>query len=163
MKEISWDDEFTSEQELRRDNEILKEQLGISEKPFHTAINLTPYLENQFLRYIKEFEDMERGPKKEILSLFPGDFNFPSLASMSARELTTKLEEIKEILDENNIKFEFVENLPNEKIYEYFVNEELHTEIAFEFPDGMSYHINGCDGICSECFQREYCEHAQYT
>lgn len=158
MGKGGWDEDYISEQELKKDNEILKEQLGISEKPFHKAIQLTPYIEHQFLKYIKEFVDMDRGPKRELSTLFPPDFEFPPAESLSSADVAYKLAQIKSVLEAHNIRFEFGDSIPATLIYEYFLNEELHSEIALEFPEGVTYYINGCNGLCPECFQREYCE-----
>jgi len=163
MEDLGWNDDFYSDQELRTDNDLLKKQLGLSGNQFHENTDMSPYAENQFLRCIKEFDDMENGPKRELSSIFPVGFDFPDVNTMSQGELSQIIEDIEEILAEHNIYMEFTEELPLELIYEYFVNHELHSEIALEFPDGVKYHINGCDGYCRSCFQREYCKTGQQS
>lgn len=94
-----------------------------------------------------------------IRSLFPEDYTFPPDTTMDSRELSRKLEEIRQILAARNIEFGFIGDLPDRVIYRYIVNECIvHDAIAPSAAGGFSMVLDGCDGVCDSCFQKAYCE-----
>jgi len=94
-----------------------------------------------------------------IRSLFPEDYTFPPDTTMDSRELSRKLEEIRQILAARNIEFGFIGDLPDRVIYRYIVNECIvHDAIAPSAADGFTMVLDGCDGVCDSCFQKVYCE-----
>ena len=79
---FKWDDEENSEAGLELDNELLKAKLSLSDESTFVSGDADPYIQNQFLRYIQAFEEMDRGPTRALITIFPEGFEFPSAASL---------------------------------------------------------------------------------
>ena len=152
------DNDAYSDAQIRQENEKLKKQLGIMMNSQYSVKEIDPRLENRFLRYIQDFEEMEKGPKKKIRTLFPNTFTFPPIESMNLEELKLKCNEICEILAQHDIILELQEACPDFLWYDFIINEVLDDLIPVRYPKGMRYHITGCDGYCPGCFQRVFCE-----
>jgi hypothetical protein len=155
-----WEEQFSKER-LKEENELLKEQLGDEGGVFFGSDHVTPEIENQFLRNIRDFEEADRLPKREIRSLFPDGFIFPEAEGMTRRELRAKLNQILLILEDHGIGLDLIGKVPDEVVYNHIIHEALNDEIPLELPEGFRYHIDGCDGYCPECFQRPYCENGK--
>lgn len=160
MNDLSeWDDGKNAEAGLELDNELLNKKLGLSEGTMFFSEDADPYLQNQFLRYIQAFEEMDRGPQRALITIFPEGFEFPPAASMDGVQIKEKLKAIKEVLEAYGIFLELAPALPDEQVYEYIIQEVIHQPIPLEFPEGFALHLDGCDGYCPGCFQRGFCEH----
>jgi hypothetical protein len=160
MNDLSeWDDEADSEASLELDNELLKAKLGLSDESTFISEDADPYLQNQFLRYIQAFEEMDKGPKRALITIFPEGFEFPPAAVLDGVQLKEKLRAIEEILEAHGIFLDLAPSLPDEVAYEYILKEVLHHSIPLEFPEGHALHFDGCDGYCPACFQRDFCDH----
>ncbi|MBW8017765.1 MAG: hypothetical protein FVQ82_16445 [Planctomycetes bacterium] len=124
-----------------------------------------PELYNQFLRNIMEYEAMvEEGTEDDrpLSYLFPDDFTFPPADKIDGRELDEKLAAIEEVFAANHIELGLVDGLPDELIYKYLTEEVLLEPAGFPIgPDCPSTCvIDGCDGDCPDCFQKDHCETA---
>jgi hypothetical protein len=152
-----WEEQFSKER-LKEENELLKKQLGVDKNTFFISDQVTPEIENQFLRNISDFEEADRLPKRTIRTLFPDGFELPSADSMTPRELNAKLNQILLILEDHGICLDLIGKVPDSVIYKFILQDALNDEIPLELPEGFRCHIDGCDGYCPECFQRPYCE-----
>jgi hypothetical protein len=152
------DDEPESEDSLRLDNELMRRRLQSLGALGYKFDRDDPKLENEFLKYVLEFEEMREGPHVSLQSIFPDDFEFPPAVSMTEAQLAAKLDAICEILATRDIVVEPVGNLPDPVLYEYVVNEIRTLQIPLESPEGLTFHLDGCDGNCPDCFQRDYCD-----
>ncbi|MBN1485683.1 MAG: hypothetical protein JXA37_13295 [Chloroflexia bacterium] len=147
--------------EIERENQALKRSIYELGGIFNEMPGDDPYVLNQFLRYVLDFERMEQGAKRPLRSIFSPEFVFPALERLPPAQLQLKLEEIERILWEHRIFIDLVEDLPLEQVYAYIVDHVLAEEIPVEFPEGLNLHFTGCSGCCSDCFQLAYCEVGQ--
>lgn len=154
-----WDDEEDSDASLELDNELLRQKLGLTNETAFFSEDADPYLQNQFLRHIEAFEETDQGPHRVLRTILPEDFTFPPVASMDRAQLKAKLRKIEEILGGHGISLDLAPQLPEAVAYEYIVNEILQESIPLEFPEGFTWHLDGCDGYCPGCFQRAFCDH----
>ena len=160
MNDLSeWDDEEESEASLELDNELLKQKLGLTNETTFFSEDADPYLQNQFLRYIEAFEEMDNGPHKPLRTIFPEGFEFPPATSLDKAQLKEKLMAIEEILKTHGMALDLAPSLPDEVAYAYVIDEILNRSIPLEFPEGHVLHFDGCDGYCPGCFQRDFCDH----
>jgi hypothetical protein len=156
---FEWDDGENSEAALEIDNELLMQQLGLSEGSIFKSEDASPYIQNQFLRHIQAFQEMEGGPQRVLSTIFPDGFEFPPVESLDRAQLKEKLRAIEEVLGEHRIFLDLAPSLPDKMVYEYIIKEVIHQPISLEFPKGFALHFDGCDGYCPGCFQRDFCEH----
>ena len=163
---IGWDEEDEADDipvpgsgdSLEIDNELLRAKLGLSEENSFRSKELTPWMENQFLRNIEAYHEADEGPKREIRDLFPDDFGFPPAASMDKVQVREKLRAIETVLGEHGIFLDLTASAPDAVVYEYFVTEVMYERAPLEMAEGFNYHIDGCSGYCPECFQKDFCE-----
>ena len=150
--------------ELERENRELEEELKLLGEPIEMEPAADPRMHNEFLKYILAFHGMERGPQVPMSSLFPDDYEFPPVDTLTAAELDTKLDDILRILFEHHIVVDYVEKLPDRLVYKHLVEEEFPEHmVAAENPTGMTMHLDGCTGGCPSCFQKDYCDSARET
>ena len=143
---------------LRLDNELLRRRLEALGAMGYEFDSDDPKLENQFLNYVLSFEEMHQGPQIPLRSIFPDDFEFPPASSMTDEQLAAKLDAITDILASRSIVIDTVGDLPDNLLYKYVLEEIDDLEIPLEMPEGTVHHLDGCDGSCPDCFQRDYCE-----
>lgn len=152
------DGEPESDDSIRLDNELMRRRLDALGAVGYRFEGQDPELEHEFLKHVLEFEEMQEGPHVPLQSIFPDDFELPPAASMTESQLTAKLDAICEILATRDIVVEPVGRLPDPVLYEYVVNEIRTLRIPLESPEGLTFHLDGCDGNCPDCFQRDYCD-----
>jgi hypothetical protein len=121
-----------------------------------------PNLKNAFLKNIIAFEEADKEPARPLRSLFPDDFEFPPVSSLSAGQIAGKLREIASVLSMNNIELSFANPLPDAVMYKYLAEECIpHETVSAAVEAGFTLNLDGCDGGCDSCFQKEYCETAK--
>ena len=111
-----------------------------------------------FLKHMLSFHEMEHGPKIEIRTLFPIDFQFPEAELLGDTDLEKKLDTILEVFIRHNICLGLAKECPDRLVYQYIVNEVLRDQTPITYPEGMRHVFDGCDGCCEDCFQQAYCE-----
>jgi len=74
---------------------------------------------------------------------------------MSDEEIEAELEKLYACLEGTHFSIDLNEGVPARFVYT-IVREVLNEE--FEFIVGGGWHIDGCSGVCPECFQRPWCE-----
>ncbi len=98
-------------------------------------------------------------PQIPMRSLFPADFRFPPVESMSEKQITRKVDKIEDILFAHNIHLGFCEKTPDKLIYKYLITEVIpKEEIDEKVFEGCFTTFNGCTGWCEGCFQKDYCD-----
>lgn len=148
--------------ELTLENQALESELAARGEPIEMKPGTDPKLHNEFLKHIIAFHDMDNGPRVPMRSLFPEDYRFPPVDSLSDAELEAKLDDILRILYEHHIVVDLTEKLPDRLTYQHLVKDVIpKDQVSAENPTGMTMHIDGCDGGCPECFQKDYCESAK--
>ena len=106
---------------LEIENELLKEQLGLSDFCSYFAEDMDPLSLNDFLRHMIFMENI--GPEKPIRSLFPPKTTFPPSEDMNEDDLVNTVKYLREILMDNGILLELSPNLPADITYKY-INEK---------------------------------------
>ena len=154
-KEPSWK---SDDSDLELENDILKNQLGISNSDLHKTEHTTPELENQFLRNMKAFHEMDDGPKQTVRDLFVEIQEFPPLDTLDPQELARILDIVDDTLNKHQLSLDLNPKLSDERIYAYFLTEILDEEIPLFMAEGIVTHFDGCGGNCPECFQADVCE-----
>ncbi|MBD3320832.1 MAG: hypothetical protein GF350_07040 [Chitinivibrionales bacterium] len=145
--------------DLELENKALELDLKLQGATFRVESDIDPELENSFLNYVKDFEELDKLPKVKLTSLFPPGFTFPPADELTREELENKLDDILDILEEHNIYLELANDVPDDVVYTYLAHDYILREDTF--PDnniGINHIISGCTGWCPDCFQREYCE-----
>jgi hypothetical protein len=157
-----WRSEEQKEIDLQIENQGLEEQITLKGGLMGTEEDIDPELHNQFLKNIIAFEEADELPQMPMRSLFPSDYEFPPGSSMSDEAVSRKLEEIEELLDRHNVAFGFANKLPDRVLYRYLVEECIpHETVTQATQAGFTWTLDGCDGCCEECFQKDYCPTAE--
>jgi hypothetical protein len=124
--------------------------------------DVDPHVHNEFLRGVKEWDELDKGPKRSLKSLFPDGYTFPPADQLTDEQLADKLDEIAEILDQHEVHIGLVGDVPDRLVYKYLVEDAIpNTETFAEDNTGFNLILDGCDGYCPECFQKEYCDTAK--
>jgi hypothetical protein len=114
---------------------------------------------NQFLRNILAFEAEQNGPRRLLADLFPPNVTFPPLENLGAKEVSEKLAFISEFLGGHGVFLSFREGVPDAAVYEHLINEIFpEYEVPLERTSGFNMHLDGCDGYCPTCFQKDFCD-----
>jgi hypothetical protein len=158
MHEEDWRSDEAREMDLRIENEGLREEISLKGGRFWKGEEVEPEVENGFLKSVMAFEEASEMPAVVVRSLFPEDFHFPPVSSMTPEQISRKLGEIEEILGRHNIAFGFANDLPPHLLYTHLVEDYIPNErVTAATGAGFTWNIDGCDGDCESCFQRDYC------
>jgi hypothetical protein len=133
---------FDPDDELKAENALLRLKLEMEHGmgPNHTE-NLNPELENQWLRYIYDFEKLSKEtPERKVYDLI-GRPAFKLVSQLSTEEIAPELEKLLELMFKNGIALDYADGYDDAVIYK-FITEELfdhktrHIEI-----EGMVSHF----------------------
>ena len=150
--------------DLELENESLELDIRLKGGEFFKSEDLEdhPKLYNEFLRNVLEYESLEEEyvDDRPLSCLFPDDFTFPPVDELESGRLEEKLTAIEEVLASNNIELALADKLPAKLVYKYLTEEVLLEPAGFPIgPDCPSICvIDGCEGYCPGCFQKDYCE-----
>jgi|GEM_PF-1489730 len=154
-----WKDEDRDNLDLELENQALELDLTLKRGFEFDETSADPKLQNKILKSYELYEDLDEQPKRPMRSLFPEECIFPSAVQLSRKELSEKLAYILEIFSYNNIDVALNRKLPDESLYTYLTTEVIPHEETFPAHDkGFTYVIDGCDGYCPDCFQKDYCD-----
>ncbi|MBN1765155.1 MAG: hypothetical protein JW860_07855 [Sedimentisphaerales bacterium] len=163
--ETDWTSDDIKDLDLELENQALRLDLQIQGGQIFMDEECDPEIDNSFLKRIITYEAMAEEARvagRPLRSIFPVDFNFPLLDEMNEQELKNKLSEIIKIFQANNIDLSLVDGLPDNIIYTYLTEEAIPEVPGFPYGADcpFTYLIDGCDGYCPDCFQKDYCENA---
>ena len=155
-----WKSKSEKDLDLELENQALELNIKLrGGKEIIRNENLDPRLHNTFLKNIEAYEELDKEPKRTIKSLFPEDFSFPDVTTIATQDLNDLLDDIYCILNQNNVEISLVGKLPERLIYQYLIKEVIPNEVTYAMQyDGFVHIIDGCDGYCPECFQKDYCK-----
>jgi hypothetical protein len=157
--ERDWQDDATKKLDLELENRSLELDQKLQGAISWKSDDIDPEIHNAFLHYVNTYEDLSKQPQRPIKSLFPEDFVFPPIDSLTEAQLAEKLDTIYEILDTFGIEVQLQPDLPDTIIYKYLIEEVIPNETTL--PENglqISHVIDGCSGGCEDCFQAEYCD-----
>ena len=154
------DEELSEKEKLEQENFFLKSKIVLNNGVYEQFGDLDPEIENQFLKNIFAVENAEQKPVYVVLGVKPTDF--PPSEQLSQEEITIKLEQFINILEERGFAYSLVNKLPDEIAYDYLTKEFLfdNTDVM---PEGWVQHLDGCGGDCPSCFQANYCDSKNET
>lgn len=154
-----WKSEEEKQLDLELENRTLELNLKLKGGEDFAEEDIDPKLHNAFLKSVETYEELDEEPKRPMKSLFPESCVFHPADRLSKKELKNKLDFIFEILAQNNIQVALPGKLPDEQLYTYLTTDIIPNELTFPpHNTGFCYVIDGCDGYCPECFQKDYCE-----
>jgi hypothetical protein len=160
MKESSddWTDKQQEEIDLRLENQSLETEITLNGGTHWKSDEVTPQIENAFLKNVLAFEEASEEPEVPIRSFFPEEHVFPPAESMSPQELSAKLDEIAEILSTHDVEFGFANPLPDMLLYKHLTEDVIPNDtISPAIGAGGKWFLDGCTGACDDCFQKQYC------
>lgn len=158
MQEENWQSREQRELDLRLENQSLETDITLQGGHLVKGGDIEPEIENAFLKNVLAFEEADKEPPIPMRALFPQEYEFPAASSMSREELSRKIGEIARILSMHNVEFGFANDLPDEVLYKYLVEECIpHDSVSATVSEGFTWYLDGCDCGCDECFQNQYC------
>lgn len=162
MYSEKWQNDDLKKIDLQLENKALQDEIEMRGGSFGKCEDLDPEIENMFLKNVIAFEEAYDGPRIPMRSLFPTDYKFPSVQSLSKKEISDKLDDIALILSTHNIELGFNDKLPQDVLYKHLVEDCIPNEtVQQEVLRGFTNVLDGCSGDCDGCFQKEYCSTAQ--
>lgn len=154
----NWADDQQKEIDLRLENQSLETELELQGMSNWKSDEVPPEVHNQFLKNVIAFEEANKKPRTPMRSLFPDDYRFPPVESMSAEQLHDKLKDIERLLKKHNVGFGFAEELPDALLYKHLVEEVIPNDtVMAKVSEGFMWYLDGCTGGCEDCFQNQYC------
>lgn len=134
---------LTPEENLKFENDLLKAKLtaefGMKESD---TSKLDSEMENQWLKYIYEFENSYKDAKRISLYEFIGkpEYRSPENEKLSESEISTELERIVDIMSENGIRLDVLCEYDNEDelIYRFITGELFKEEVDDMRIEGMN-------------------------
>lgn len=154
-----WRSEDDKRLDLQIENAALEQEVALRGGVLGPSGNAPPEIHNQFLRNVIEFEEMDKGPKRPLRSLFPEDYEFPASATLTDEQLDAKVNDIKDILEQFGIFVELRKGVPDRVAYDYIVQKVIPVEEVSDDPSPrLNLIFDGCTGGCDACFQRQWCD-----
>jgi hypothetical protein len=136
------EDEITSEDELKAENELLRLKLEMEHgMPPHDSSNLSPELENEWLSHIYDFENAFKNAGRIKVYDFIGSPSFVKAEELLPGQITLELERLTGIMTENNLVLDFAVDYDDMLIYKFITEELFDHEIDNMRVKGMNTHF----------------------
>lgn len=123
---------------LKIDNEIkkkeLEDQYGAS---FINSSNIPPELESEWLKSVDEFEQQFKKQKTIPVWQYIGKPEYRKVSEIEPENISTELQRIIEIMDENNVDLETLCEVEEEEIYRFITDELFNHEMDDMRIEGM--------------------------
>ncbi|HSN62144.1 MAG TPA: hypothetical protein VLR49_14490 [Ferruginibacter sp.] len=144
---MSQDEKFSHDENenLRIENELLRIQLKAQYgDAFHMETNaeLSPEIENQFLKTILAFE--ENSENAELTTVYEkiGKPSYKSIGELSPAEISVELNRITAIMEEHHLGLDICDGpYPDEEIYKFITEELFAHEIEVNPVFGMGWNF----------------------
>lgn len=141
MKTQNENSGLTPNENLKTENELLKKKLAEEFGMQQHESKLPDDIENQWLNYIYNFEKSYAENKRIKIYDFIGKPEFRSIEQLNKDEITSELDRLLDILDENNVVLDLLCEYEDEVIYK-FITEELFQEETDDMRiEGMRHHF----------------------
>ncbi len=141
---------------VEQENRLMEEQLRARGADMWSSGDVDSHMRNRYLRSILEMEDqMENGSKRRIGSLLPEDYQVPAPGELSGDDLTAKLDDILDKLEEHGVDVHLLDETPDDVVYRYVVEKILPEKEVFSRTSRVIF--TGCTGDCESCPQKPYC------
>lgn len=128
MKEADKIKGLTSRENIKVDNELLKVKLGTEFGMSEMRSELPAELENDWLNYIYNFENLSKDAKEISVYERLGKPEYKKLTDLNNDEVTSELLRFLNLMEENNLILNFLCDYDDRLKYE-FITEELFEEI----------------------------------
>ncbi|MBC8185755.1 hypothetical protein H8E88_32110 [candidate division KSB1 bacterium] len=137
---------------LKAENFAMKAEIIANNGVLSDLSDLSPEVENQFLKHIL---DIEREPDTRIGDLLP-EFRYEQ--DLRDNEIETELNRLVTVLGKRQILFELPAGVPIRMAYRYLTEELIDHKITVPRSKNSHLHLDACTGWCPGCFVVDYCE-----
>ena len=137
---------------LKAENFAMKAEIIANNGILSDLSDLSPEIENQFLKHIL---DIEREPDTRIGDLLP-EFRYEK--DLLDNEVGPELDRLIAKLEKKQIQFELPTGLPIRMAYRYLTEELIDEKITVPMSKNSHLHLDACSGWCPDCFVVDYCE-----
>lgn len=125
--------------QIRQENEELKKKM---EEEFGAASqwsspDLSPEMENDFLKHIMEFENAWKNTKKTTVYEFLGKPVFRRVENLQPEEISAELERMYTLMEKNQISLDTICEVPDDELYRFITEELFNEEIDDVRIEGM--------------------------
>ena len=136
--------ELTPEEKIRQENDLLKLKLMAEQgaKFFEgSETELSPTIENEWLNYIQNFEELHKNAKKISVYKLIGEPAFEAEEDLDDASITKKLSELLEYMGEHGVCLDYMDGYDDRVIYKFIVDELFIYEMDDVRMDGMVSHF----------------------
>jgi len=136
--------ELTPEEIIQQENSILKLKMIAEQgaKFFEGSENeLSPVIENQWLHYIQNFEELHKNAKKISVYEFIGEPPFEAESNLDSGSIAEKLNELLDYMGEHGVCLDYMDGYDDRVIYKFIVDELFRYEVDDVRMDGMVSHF----------------------
>jgi hypothetical protein len=136
--------ELTPEEKIRQENDLLKLKMMAEQgaKFFEgSETELSPTIENQWLNYIQNFEELHKNAKKISVYKLIGEPAFEAEEDLDDASITNKLNELLEYMGEHGVCLDYMDGYDDRVIYKFIVDELFSYEMDDVRMDGMVSHF----------------------
>jgi hypothetical protein len=124
-------------EELVKENEMLKAKLTQEFGMKHSEANISPELENEWLRNIYNFEKAFAENKRTSVYNYIGKPAFKRLSELAPGEISPALRRLHAVLQDNSIELSTLCEYDDEVIYKFITEELFSAEINEIRVEGM--------------------------
>ena len=130
------------EDRLQAENEVLKLKLEMEHGMTGSETgDLSPIVENKFLKNVWEFENAFKNAKRVKLHDFIGKPAFKKAEELSKREISSELERLEKVMAKHQVALDCICNYPDETIYRFVTEELFEHEVDDVRIKGMFTHF----------------------
>lgn len=136
------DPQLSPEEELRAENNLLKVKLKMEFGMQDTDTSaLPPHVENEWLKYINEFEQQYKNAKVITVYDFIGRPSYSKWDSLTREQTSVELERLHAILEANDVALDCICQYDDAIIYRFLTEELFHHEMDLIRIPGMTHHF----------------------
>lgn len=134
---------FDPEDELKAENEVIKLKLELEHgmQGMETS-SLDPLVQNQWLNYIYNFEQLHKNSKKITVYESIGKPHNIKIDELSSAQITEELERIISIMNEKGIALDMETDYEDGVIYKFITEELFQYEMDDIQMEGMVHHFS---------------------
>jgi hypothetical protein len=125
------ENEFTTEDELKAENELLRLKLEMEHGmlDFDTG-QLKPEIENQWLNYIYDYEQVYKDAKQVKVIEYIGNPTFKKINELAPEEISAELDRLCDLMVAGGVRFTATCDYDDELIYRFITEELFEEEMA---------------------------------
>ncbi|HEB62830.1 MAG TPA: hypothetical protein ENI82_06730 [Bacteroidetes bacterium] len=118
---------YEQKKEIEEKKKILKNEFGMED--FHSAGDLPPEIESQFLDHIMEFEKQFQKQNNTTVYKRIGSPDFIKPDKLQEKQLSEELDKITKLMNKNGIRLDTICEVEEKEIYRFITEELFDQEI----------------------------------